>query len=192
MNHLSHFLNKFFGTGSRIFSSIIRLGCLIIAFICLKLSVSALIEYDMDLDDLVAHSGILETIEPLEYWEKHNDKPQKMFECKLKLQDDSIEYFTGHTINYLTDNLNIGDTITVYTKEKIFGLSHLRTDPNSVSFGARTNEIYHLMKNGNNVIDFQKHREELLPALIMMPILTLVFFFWFLGKLPFNWRFTAS
>ena len=152
----------------------------------------AFIEYDMSEEDLIAHTGVLETIEPLEYWEKHNDKPVEMHECKLRLQNDSSEYFTGQTINYLTENLNIGDTITVYTKEKIPGLSNLRSHSNSVSSGAQANEIYHLVKNGNDVIDFQKHRKALIPVIIIMPILAFIFFIWFWGRLPFNWRFSSS
>ena len=182
-------LNNFFGRNIGVLSIIGRIIILFVAVYCGRHSVSALFEYDMAVEDLVTHKGTLETIEPLEYWKNE----ERITECKLKLQGDSDEYLTLQSINVLTDHLNIGDTISVYTKKRIFGLANFReSGSNSISWATPPNEIYHLTKNEKTIIDFQEHRQALIPHLIAMSILSILFFIWFFGRLPFTARFTSS
>jgi hypothetical protein len=151
---------------------------LIAALVWLWFAVSMLVDVNYNFHNLHPHKGEVTEI----------DVAITRIKNKLLYKDTTRElrislvnepqYFTISTTNNfddITETLVVGDTVTVYTKDKLLGI-----------FGyGNSQHIAHLVKHPTNqmLIDFRK-KQQSISSIVFLPVLaTIIFLIWYIIKL---------
>jgi hypothetical protein len=153
-----------------------------------RLAISALTEANLSHNRLIPHSGIIGTIEKSSLSEVNSYIGE---EAKIQFIDDSQQYISTTSLDELMQNLQIGDTVTLFTKNKLFGLASFKTNSsgNSTSNNPEPALIYHmvLQKNNQILIDFKSHQEKVQVHFYHFLLLSAVFLILFFVN-RFFWR----
>jgi hypothetical protein len=142
---------------------------LIASIVFLWFTISLIADTKIEKQDLSPHIGKLIKIDSV--ITKVIDKPffkEITKELRLTLDTES-DYFTSITtenFGYMTSQINLGDTIAIFTKPKLWGLFGMK----------RTRDISHLTKGNQIVIDFPTYQKSISGLFILTLIATVVFF----------------
>ena len=151
---------------------------LLFACIFLFLSVGQVVEALYDKKKLQVHTGTL--VEKEIKVDKDDDKERKFIVLTLS---DQKQYIVSKSIDYIFNNLVIGDTVKLFTKPTIGLFSNFVSSETGDKIWTTNNpnEVYELIgcKDNSTLIDFGQHKENLKTMLWGFPLASLCFFGWF-------------
>ena len=113
---------------------------------------------------------------------------KKELENKLiiKLSNDAEEYCISNYIDYLYQNLNINDTVSLFTKPNIsfFGNFVSSETGSRIWTSHDINEVFHLTRGKSNeiLLDFSQHKRNLRKTAWVFPLVGILFFAWYLYR----------
>jgi hypothetical protein len=145
---------------------------LIASLIFLWVTIGILVDSNYNKKDLTSHIGQLVKIDSV--ITRVKDKPLfKEITKELRLTLDNEEnYFTTITtkdFGDITSQIKKGDTVTIFTKSKLWGI-----------FGMKKSGDISQLTNGNNVIiDFEKYKQTLSGLYILTLIASVGFFIFY-------------
>ena len=153
---------------------------LLFAFIFLFLSVGELQEAFYEKRKLQIHQG---TLVGKEIKVDKDDLKLRKF-IVLTLNDDK-EYIVSKSIEYIFDNLAIGDTIKLFTKPTngIFSNFVSSETGDEIWTTNNPNEVYELIsKDNSTLINFEQHKKNLKMMLWGFPLASLCFLGYFIYR----------
>ena len=145
---------------------------LIASLVFLWFTMGILVDSNYDKKDLTSHIGQLVKIDSV--ITRVKDKPLfKEITKELRLTlDNEGNYFTSITTkNFgdITSQINVGDTVTIFTKSKLWGIFGMKKSSN----------ISQLTKGDNVIIDFEKYKQSLSGLYILTLIASAGFFIFY-------------
>ena len=151
---------------------------LLFAFLFLFLFAGQLRETFYDIKKLKIHQG--ELVRKEIKMDKDDKKEHKYIVLTLSNQED---YIVSKSIEYVFEQLIIGDTVKLSTKptNSIFSNFVSSETGDKIWTTNNSNEVYELIscKDNSKLIDFQKHKENLKGMLWGFPLASICFFSWF-------------
>lgn len=145
---------------------------LIASLIFLWFTIGILVDSNYNKKDLISHIGQLVKIDSV--ITKVKDKPlfkEITKELRLTLDNEGNYFTTITTKNFgdITSQINIGDTVTIFTKSRLWGIFGMKKSSN----------ISQLTKGDNVIIDFEKYKETLSGLYILTLIASAGFFIFY-------------
>jgi hypothetical protein len=149
---------------------------LIFGLVWLWFSVGLYVDGTYTIKDLKPHNGVIEGLDSVIIRVK--DKPlfkEVTKQLRLQLSSDNNVYTLQTTENfgYLVSKVNIGDSVTVFTKPKLWGIFGLK----------KAYDINHLTKDKEVVIDYTTYKSSLSGLFYLTLIFSLVLLVVYVVKL---------
>lgn len=145
---------------------------LIVSLVFLWFTIGILVDTNYDKKDLTPHIGQLVKIDTVILRVK--DKPlfkEITKELRLTLDNEGNHFTTITTKNFshITSQINVGDTVTIFTKSKLWGIFGMK----------KSNNISQLTNGDNVIIDFEKYKQTLSGLYILTLISSVGFFIFY-------------
>lgn len=132
-------------------------------------TISLLVDSTTNNKDLVAHKGQIISLKIIKTRTVDKSfKRKSRTELRLSI-DNGDNYFTSSKPSNFADinsRLKVGNTITVFTKPKLFGIFGMK----------KNNDITHLIKGDIIIIDFEQYKKSISGFFILTFIAFIVFF----------------
>ena len=127
---------------------------LVFGVVWLWFSIGLYVDSNYSIKDLKPHNGVLEGLDSVIL--KVKDKPlfkEVTKQLRLQLSIDNNVYTLETTENFgnIVSKVNIGDSVTIFTKQKLWGMFGLQ----------KTSVISHLTKDKEVVIDYKTYKDSL-------------------------------
>ena len=145
---------------------------LIASLVFLWFTIGILVDSSYDKKELTSHIGQLVKIDSV--ITRVKDKPlfkEITKELRLTLANEGNYFTTITTKNFgdITSQINISDTVTIFTKSKLWGI-----------FGMKKSSNICQLTNGDNVIiDFEKYKQTLSGLYILTLVASVGFFIFY-------------
>ena len=131
-------------------------------------TISLLVDSTTNKKDLVAHKGQIISLKIIKVTSKKSFKRKFRTELRLSI-DNGDNYFTSSKPSNFAEiisRLKVGNSITVFTKPKLFGIFGMKRD----------NDITHLIKGDLIIIDFEQYKKSISGFFILTFIAFIGFF----------------
>ncbi|MBI1779779.1 MAG: hypothetical protein HYR66_00110 [Sphingobacteriales bacterium] len=152
------------------------------AFAFLFISIRELRQAFYDFEKLQVHTGVIQSKAVIDTIE--DDKKRTII--YLKLIDDNNEYLSSKYAEHLNENLNIGDSVKLYTNtsSSFFGNFVSNESATEIWTTNNPNEVYHIVRISDNsiLLDFSSHKKSLKKMLWIFPLASICFFGWFIYR----------
>jgi hypothetical protein len=140
---------------------------LIFGLVWLWVSIGLYVDGNYTVRDLKAHHGTVERLDS--FIVRVKDKPffkEVTKQLRLQLSSDNNVYTLETTENFgnVVSKISVGDSVTVFTKEKLWGIFGLKM----------SSDINHMTKNGDVVVDYAAYKSSISGLFYLTLILSLV------------------
>ena len=149
---------------------------LIFGLVWLWFSVSLYVDGTYTIEDLKPHKGVIERLDSVITGVK--DKPlfkEVTKQLSLELSSDNNVYTVQTTEHFgnVVSKVNIGDSVTVFTKPKLWGIFGLK----------KASEINHLTKDKEVVLDYTTYKSSISGLFYLTLIFSLILLVVYVVKL---------
>ena len=149
---------------------------LIFGLVWLWFSIGLYVDSNYTIADLKAHNGVIENIDSVII--KVKDKPlfkKVTKQLRLQLSSDNNVYTLETTENFgnMVSKVNIGDSVTLFTKPKLWGIFGLK----------KTSIISHLIKDKEVIIDYANYKSSISRLFYLTLVFSIVILVVYMVKL---------
>ena len=153
------------------------------------LALSAFVEGHCNFNKLIPRSGVIRAVEKRIPYNSST-------ESDLYLLDDSTQYICPIALDDLNQNAQIGDSVIIYTKGKVWGLASFKSNYSGDTYSSKpeSNVVYHMLakKNDSTIIDFEIHKEKISILFYHFLFLAGIFIILYLIPRRFFWNISSG
>lgn len=142
---------------------------LVFSLVFLWFSISLYVDSSFKISNMINHTGRVEHITNVITKVKNKlffKETTRELQLKLNTEEDYFTSITTKSFKNIVSGIKVGDTVTIFTKPKIWGIFGLK----------RTRDISQLTKNGTIVINYATYKRRISGLFILTFIFSFILF----------------